>query len=107
MTQAINPNTNIPMSLQVEKIQQLRNTHDMQQQGQLAQKSSIEKQRVQQRVIAKNETEQAQIRDNKEDKDNGNGKNSNKKQDHKHGNNENEDQLTSSLKKGRIIDVSI
>lgn len=105
MTQPINPNTNIPMSLQVEKIQQMRHVHDMQHQGQLTQEIEEQKQMHKQRVNANDETDKALIRD-KQEKNKGKKK---KKQtrDDKKNSESNDEKMQQSTKKGRILDVKV
>lgn len=106
MTQPINPNTNIPMSLQVEKIQQLKNTHNMQQQGQLSQQADVENKLKQQRVNSNTETDQARISKKEEQNQSGNNKNMNQNTDENE-QDEKEDLKDKKLKKGRIIDVKV
>ncbi len=108
MTQPINPNTNIPMSLEVEKLQQLRNNQSTQQQGQLAQQSSIEEQIRDQRVNSNNEPDQAHIRE-KEEKRKGQ-KHPKKDKRNRRENSPEEETATEQapeLSKGKFIDIKV
>ncbi len=104
MTQAINPNTNIPMSLQVEKIQQMRSVHDMQQQGQITQETEEEKRLHNQRVNSNDGTEKALIREKQEkNKQSKKEKQSDDKKNNSSDQKKDDSQL--GVKKGRILDV--
>ncbi len=106
MTQAINPNTNIPMSLQVEKIQQMRSVHDMQQQGQITQETEEQNRLHNQRVNSNDGTDKASIREKQEKN------NQSKKERHSNNNKNNsedqkDDEIQLGVKKGRILDVKV
>ncbi len=106
MTQAINPNTNIPMSLQVEKIQQMRSVHDMQQQGQITQETEEEKRLHNQRVNSNDGTDKASIRE-KQEKNNQSKKEKQSKNRKSNSEDKNEDEIQLGIKKGRILDVKV
>lgn len=101
MSQAVNPNTSVPTTLQVERIQQLQNSQEMQLQGHLAQKAEQEKKRDQQRVKKDLETDEVLIHSKEED----NSQKGQKKK--KHGKNKEKKQEPGDLEKGTIIDVSV
>lgn len=101
MSQAVNPNTSIPTTLQVERIQQLRNTQEMQLQGHLAQKVELEQKQEQQRINKYIETDEVLIQ-SKEENNSQKGQKRKKREKNKE-----EKQGTENLKKGTIIDVSI
>lgn len=63
MTHPINPNTNLPMSFQVEKIQQMKELQPGQQQSFTNEQVDLENKLKQQRVNQNNKAEQSKIRD--------------------------------------------
>lgn len=101
MSQAVNPNTSVPTTLQVERIQQLQNSQEMQLQGHLAQKAELEKKRDQQRVKKDLETDEVLIHSKEED----NSQKGQKKK--KRGKSKEKKQSTGDIEKGTIIDVSV
>ncbi len=107
MAQPINPNTNIPMSLQVERLQQMRNVLSTQQQGQLAQQSAIEEKVQGQRVNSNQESDQVQIRDKEEGKKEQ--KHSGKEQKGKKENRSDEEieEKSPTISKGRFVDIKV
>ncbi|MFW5991823.1 MAG: hypothetical protein ACOCQN_01365 [Halanaerobiaceae bacterium] len=104
MTQPVNPNTDIPMSLRVEKLQQLKQVHNMQQQGHLSQQDEIENRLKQQRVNDNTETDGTRIRE--KDEKNQSGSEDNKK-DRDNETDKKEDKKIPELKKGGILDVKV
>lgn len=104
MTQAINPNTNIPMSLQVEKIQQMRSVHNMQQQGQITQETEEQTRLHKQRVNSNGGTDKASIKE-KQGKNNQSRKRKQSNNQNNNSEDENEDEIQLDIKKGKIIDV--
>jgi len=109
VTQPINPNTNIPMSLQVERLHQMRNIHNAQQQGQLAQQSEVEEEIQRQRVNSNNETDQARIKEKEESpsEKKQNKKNKKDKRQETAGNEEGKKQQETTLRKGKYIDIKV
>ncbi|HLV10045.1 MAG TPA: hypothetical protein VKY40_07550 [Halanaerobiales bacterium] len=108
MAQPVNPNTDIPMSLQVEKLQQIRNTHSNQQQGQLAQELALEEKVQSQRVNTNNETDRVLIREKNEE-------NKGQREESEGEENDRKEQLAgkrdgnrkAALTKGKYIDIKV
>ncbi|MDI3546950.1 MAG: hypothetical protein PWR10_602 [Halanaerobiales bacterium] len=102
MTQPINPHTNIPMSLKVERMQQVKYVQSEQQQGQLAQKMETENRIKQQRVNKNNEPDGARIREENGERRQ---KDSQKKKEKKEGSGEGK--KGKSHRKGEIFDIKV
>src|SRR5690554_5294424 len=108
MAQPVNPNTDIPMSLQVEKLQQIRNAQSNQQQGQLAQELALEEKLQSQRVNSNNQSDRVLIREKNQE-------NKRKREESEREENDGEKQQTEestgekklALNKGKYIDIKV
>lgn len=110
MTQPVNPNTDLPMSLRMERIQQARQIQNSQQQGFIAQQAEHEKKLKQQRVNENSETDKAKIRDEekgKKEKKERQDKNKQKMKGKEQGGDEEEKNLLADDGKGQIIDIKV
>lgn len=105
MTQPINPNTDLPMSLKVEKIQYLKQVQSEQEINLLNQEIEKNKEKKQQSISENEQLEQSVIRDKEEKKDNSrDGKDNNKSST----NTKEKDQLKKmDNDKGKIIDIRV
>ncbi len=103
MTEPLNPNTLLPMSLQVDKMEQTRLLHSAQQHGFLAQQMDTENKEKQNRIDSKEETENVKIEDDNQEQN----------QKHKREMNEREEGKKDNSKdrnrdgKGLYIDIKI
>ncbi|MTI58806.1 MAG: hypothetical protein FH762_02250 [Firmicutes bacterium] len=103
MTQPINPNTNIPMSLRVEKIQQMKQVQVGQEMHFANQEMEIEEQLKKQRINENEKTAESRIRDKEQEKQGSQDKEAKQEDDHK----KKEKQLKKNGDKGSIIDVKV
>lgn len=103
MTQPINPNTNIPMSLRVEKIQQMKQVQAGQEMHFANQEMEIEEQLKKQRVNENGEAAEARIRDKDQGKQGSQDKEAKQENDNK----KKGKQLKKNGDKGSIIDVKV
>lgn len=105
MTQPINPNTNIPMSLRVEKIQHMKQLQSGQQQSTINQHMEVENELKQHRVNENNKAEQDKIRDKEKEEQSSKEKEDNRDSE----SNEKKEQKLQKMNgsKGSIVDVKV
>ncbi|MFW6386436.1 MAG: hypothetical protein ACOCZM_00555 [Bacillota bacterium] len=101
MTQPINPNTNLPMSLQVDKIQQIRQTRPEMLQAQLAHRLDRINDEKQTRVNSNQEAENKKIG---EDESSNSGQGNSQSRDEK---DESDKKRNNRGNRGRYIDIKI
>lgn len=104
MIHPINPNTDLPMSFRVEKIQQMRQTQSEQQLSYINQQLELENEQKQQRINENEKAEQAKIMDEQQqqsfkDKEDNDQSNTNEKK-------EQQSKKMTGVK-GSIIDVKV
>jgi len=103
MTESINPNTLLPMSLQVDKIQQLKQHQSSQHQGIIAQDMNIKNREKQNKVNSNEESAKALINNEKQGKE----KNQCKKRQGEEDGSDSEENKDFSSMKGSYIDVKV
>ena len=104
MTNPLNPNTLLPMSLEVDKIQQIKQLHAMEKQSLIARQRDAKNEKLQTKVNAKDESDSVKIREDESDS-NKNFSANQKNQDHEQQDDEKEQQQDSA--KGNYIDIKI
>ena len=81
MTNPLNPNTLLPMSLEVDKIQQIKQLYAMEKQSLIARQRDAKNEKLQTKVNAKDESDSVKIREDESDS-NKNFSEKKKNQDH-------------------------
>lgn len=106
MTQPINPNTNIPMSLRVEKIQQMKQVQAGQEMHFANQEMKIEEELKKQRINENEETAETRIRDKEKEKEKQDLQDKGDKEED-NDNKKKKKELKKNGDKGSIIDVKV
>lgn len=104
MTAPMNPNTLLPMSLQVDKIQQAKQLHPAQQQGLVSQQLEQQKQEQKNRVNANQETEYARV---EEDQSRGNTGHGEAETNNEQGEKEQEVKKKGTSGRGSYVDIKV